>query len=84
MLVYALNEGVDAGHVDASYRDTALTAWNGLVENMVGDDSTGPIIQNAAQGMSIQRSYADYVGIARLSNSYHGLCAIQLAAASIE
>lgn len=39
---------------------------------------------DAAEGMSIQSSYANCAAIAKRSNSYHGLCATQVAAAIME
>jgi unsaturated rhamnogalacturonyl hydrolase len=84
LLVYAIKTGVDRGYLDASHLAVAQKAWNGLVANEFGSDAAGPIINGAADGMSIQSSYAAYVAIPKKSNSYHGLCAVQLAAAAME
>jgi rhamnogalacturonyl hydrolase YesR len=84
MLIYALARGADRGYLDASYRSAAARAWAGLKANKIGSDAVGPIINDAADGMSIQSTYAAYTAIARRANSYHGLCAVQLAAAVME
>ena len=84
MLVYALKTGADRGYLDASFLPVAARAWTGLKANKVGSDATGPTIIDAADGMSIQSTFAAYVAIARRTNSYHGLCGIQLAAAAME
>lgn len=84
MLVYALKIGADRGYIDASFLAVAARAFTGLKANKVGSDATGPTIIDAADGMSIQSTFAAYVAIARRTNSYHGLCAIQLAAAAME
>jgi unsaturated rhamnogalacturonyl hydrolase len=84
LLVYALKTGVDRGYLDTSYLDVANKAWSGLKANKIGSDAYGPIINDSADGMSIQSSYANYVAIAKKANSYHGLCAIMLAAAAME
>ncbi len=84
MLVYALKHGVDRGYLDAGYLSVALRAWEGLETNKIGSDAVGPVINDSADGTSIQPTYAAYVGIVRKANSYHGLCAIQLAAAAME
>lgn len=84
MLIYALKVGVDRGYLDPSYLSVAQKAWQGLQAQKIGSDATGPTINDAADGASIQPSYAAYVAIAKVSNSYHGLCAVQLAAAAME
>jgi unsaturated rhamnogalacturonyl hydrolase len=84
MLVYALKTGVDRGYLDPSYLDVANNAWSGLKANKIGSDQYGPILNDTADGMAVQSSYANYVAIAKKSNSYHGLCAIMLAAAAME
>jgi len=84
MLVYALKTAVDHGYLDASFLPVATRGWTGLKAGKVGSDAMGPTIIDAADGMSIQPTFAAYVAIARRTNSYHGLCAIQLAAAAME
>jgi hypothetical protein len=75
---------VDRGYLDASSLVVAQVAWEGLKVAKVGSDPVGPTISDAADGMGIQPTYANYVGIAKRTNSYHGLCAVQLAAAAME
>ena len=84
MLVYAIKTGVDRGYLDARYLTVVQKAWQGLKDTKVGSDAIGPTINDAADGSSIQASYASYLAIAKKTNSYHGLCAIQLAAAAME
>ena len=84
MLVYAIKTGVDRGDLDAGYLTMVQKAWQGLKDTKVGSDAIGPTINDAADGSSIQPSYASYLAIAKKINSYHGLCAIQLAAAAME
>jgi unsaturated rhamnogalacturonyl hydrolase len=84
LLVYALERGVDRGYLDASYLAVAQNAWNGLKANKIVFDAVGPTIRDAAEGMSIQPDYASYVAIARVNNSYAGLCGVMLAAAAME
>jgi unsaturated rhamnogalacturonyl hydrolase len=84
LLIYAIKSGVDRGYLDPSYLSVAQKAWDGLKANKIGSDSFGPTINEAATGMGVQPSYASYVGIEKVPNSYHGLCAVLLAAAAIE
>jgi unsaturated rhamnogalacturonyl hydrolase len=84
MLIYAIKTGVDRGDLDAGYLTMVQKAWQGLKDTKVGSDALGPTINDAADGTSILLNYAGYVAIAKKTNSYHGLCAIQLAAAAME
>jgi len=84
MLVYALKRGADRGHLDPAYLAVAGAGWAGLRAHMIGTDALGPTINDSAEGMSIQATYADYVARPKTSNFYHGLCAIQLAASVME
>lgn len=84
MLVYSLKKAADAGYIDDSYRAVAQVGWSGLKSYKVGSDWIGPTIKDAATGMSAQSNYSAYVNADRMTNSYHGLCAIMLAAAAME
>jgi unsaturated rhamnogalacturonyl hydrolase len=84
MLIYALKVGVARGYLEASYGAVAERAWQGLKAKKIGSDALGPTIKDAADGASIQASYAGYIAIPKVVNSYHGLCAVQLAAAAME
>ena len=83
MFVYALKVAADRGYIAASYAAAADRGWQGLMTE-VTQDATGPVINNAVQGMGVQDNYANYVNKSRLMNSSHGLCAILLAASVME
>lgn len=78
MFIYALKKGVTLGYLDASYLTVAQDAFNGLKANKIGSDSYGPTIKDSANGMSVQKDYAAYVAIPKMTNFHHGLMAALL------
>ena len=65
-------------------RSVAGKGWRGLLTR-VSDDAQGrPLVEGAVEGMSVQRDLAGYLSRRRLINSPHGVCAMLLAASSME
>ena len=84
MFVYALRRGVERGHLEPAYAEVAGKGWRGLLTR-VSDDAQGrPLVEGAVEGMSVQRDLAGYLSRRRLINSPHGVCAMLLAASSME
>jgi unsaturated rhamnogalacturonyl hydrolase len=84
MFVYALKVAVDRGYIDPSFRAVAQRGYAGLKTQVTTDAGGLPVINDAVQGMGVQLDYAAYVNQLRLSNSFHGLCAILMAASQMD
>jgi unsaturated rhamnogalacturonyl hydrolase len=84
MFVYALKKGTKLGYINSSYATVAQDAWNGLKTYMVGSDSSGPTIKDSANGMSVQKDFAAYVAITKMTNFHHGYFAIMVASSLME
>jgi unsaturated rhamnogalacturonyl hydrolase len=85
MIVYAMKKSVAKGYVSSDYLYNAEKGWQGILAHSLLVDPEGlPVITGGVLGMGAQPSYADYVNKARLNNSTHSFCAIQLAAVAME
>jgi unsaturated rhamnogalacturonyl hydrolase len=84
MFVYALKAAVDRKLIATEYRAVAQKGWAGIKTRIQVDADGQPVFTDTVQGMGVQKDYAGYVSKRRLSNSPHGLCAIQLAASQME
>ena len=84
MFVYALKRGADDGLLDPGYAEVARNGWNGLLDRFVEDTPVELAVTGAVEGMSVQNDFAGYVARKRLTNSWHGLCGVLLAASAME
>ena len=80
MIVYALLKGVRLGYLPASLKETALTAFSGLVEEFIAETKSGLINLNkvcyvAGLGGKDKRdgSFAYYISEPIVSNEPKGL-----------
>ena len=84
MFVYALKRGADDGLLGPAEAETARRGWDGLLAR-IGEDAEGrPVIEDSAEGTSVQKDLAGYLARKRLTNAPHGLCGVLLAASAME
>jgi len=83
MIAYALARGAARGYLAADYAAVARRGLAGLTATL-SEDSRGPVVTGAVEGMGAQKDLASYLNKKRLENSPHGLCAVLLAATAVE
>jgi unsaturated rhamnogalacturonyl hydrolase len=84
MFIYALKTAADRKLLPQRFERVAARGWQGLQAFLETDQAGLAVVTGAVEGMGVQKDYAGYVGKRRLSNSSHGLCAVQLAASAME